>query len=58
MGESQEEFAYNCGIHRTYMGEVERGETNATVDKVRIIAKGVGILLADLFAQAVERAET
>ena len=28
---SQEEFAHHCGVHRTYMGAIERGERNISL---------------------------
>src|SRR2546426_8186179 len=33
-GYSQESFADKCGVHRTYMGSVERGETNISLDNL------------------------
>lgn len=39
-GLSQEGFADACGLHRTYMGSVERGETNPTLGSLATIARG------------------
>jgi transcriptional regulator with XRE-family HTH domain len=40
-GWSQEEFAHRCGIQRSYMGVVERGEYNFTLKTVYKLAKGL-----------------
>ncbi|MDQ2630198.1 MAG: helix-turn-helix domain-containing protein [Actinomycetota bacterium] len=37
-GLSQEAFAEILGVHRTYMGSVERGERNLTLQSVERIA--------------------
>lgn len=37
-GYSQEAFADHVGVHRTYMGAVERGERNLTLQTVEKIA--------------------
>lgn len=37
-GYSQEAFADYVGVHRTYMGAVERGERNLTLQTVEKIA--------------------
>lgn len=37
-GLSQEEFADELGVHRTYMGGIERGERNLTLKSVERIA--------------------
>jgi transcriptional regulator with XRE-family HTH domain len=50
-GFSQESFADAIGVHRTFMGSVERGETNISLDNIARIAKGLRITLADLFAE-------
>ena len=42
-GWSQEEFAHRCGVHRTYVGGVERGEYNVTVLTLRKFTKTLGI---------------
>ncbi len=38
-GWSQEELADMAGIHRTYMGRIERGEANAPIYTLKKIAK-------------------
>ncbi len=48
-GYSQEEFAYECGVHRTYMGDVERGERNVSIDNIARIAKSLGLKIHELF---------
>jgi transcriptional regulator with XRE-family HTH domain len=40
-GLSQEAFAEVLGIHRTYMGGIERGERNLTLKSVERIAKRI-----------------
>lgn len=41
-GWSQEELAARCGLHRTYIGAVERGEYNVTVNTLERIAHSLG----------------
>ena len=48
-GWSQEEFADLCDIHRSHMGEIERGETNATLSTLLAITDQLGITLSALF---------
>jgi transcriptional regulator with XRE-family HTH domain len=42
-GLSQEAFADMLGVHRTYMGGVERGERNLTLRSVERIAERIGV---------------
>ena len=42
-GISQEAFAELMGVHRTYMGGVERGERNLTLKSVERIAEKLGV---------------
>ncbi len=50
-GYCQESFADAIGVHRTFMGAVERGETNISLDNITRIAKGLKLSLADLFVE-------
>jgi ribosome-binding protein aMBF1 (putative translation factor) len=47
-GWSQEEFADICGINRSYMGRIERGELNLTLDSLEKVGKGLGTSVAAL----------
>lgn len=47
-GFSQEGFADHCGVHRTFMGSLERGEKNVSLETLGKIAKGLGITLSEL----------
>ena len=49
-GFSQESFADHCGLHRTYMGGIERGERNLTIQTMATVAKGLGMTMSDLLA--------
>lgn len=48
-GLTQEELSFKCGIHRTYMGTIERGEKSVTLDTVAKIATGLGVEVKELF---------
>lgn len=47
-GFTQEEFGFRCGMHRNYIGAVERGEVNATFRTQLRLANGLGIPLSIL----------
>jgi len=48
-GLSQEEFADICGLHRTYIGTVERGEKRVTIATAFKLAKALDISLSKMF---------
>ncbi len=43
LGLSQEAFAEVLGVHRTYMGGLERGERNLTLKSLERIASRIGL---------------
>jgi len=49
---SQENFASLCGMHRTYMGAIERGERNVSLLNIRRIAFVLELKPSELFAAA------
>ncbi|RAK18874.1 helix-turn-helix protein [Anoxybacillus vitaminiphilus] len=48
-GLSQEELAHKANLHTTYIGQLERGEKNATLESVEKVANALEISLEDLF---------
>jgi transcriptional regulator with XRE-family HTH domain len=42
-GFSQEEFAHRLGVHRTYLGGLERGERNLTLRSLERVATRIGV---------------
>lgn len=48
-GLSQEQYADKCGLHRTYIGSIERGEKAVTIDTAHKLAQAFGISLSQLF---------
>ena len=47
-GYSQEQFAFKCGVDRTYIGTIERGEKSHTLNTIVKIAKALGISKSEL----------
>ena len=50
-GYSQERFAELCGLHRTYIGSIERGEKVVTIVTADKLAAALGLTLTGLFAE-------
>jgi len=46
---SQEELAFRCSVHRTYIGALERGEKSPTLNTIQKLAKGLNMSLVELF---------
>jgi len=38
IGLSQEDLGFECGLHRTYIGSIERGETNLSLENMAVLA--------------------
>lgn len=47
-GLSQEALADRAGLHRTYVGSVERRERNISLDAIEKLARALGVSVADL----------
>lgn len=48
LGLSQEELASRAGVHRTYIGMIERAEKNITLGNIEKISKALKLNLDDL----------
>jgi transcriptional regulator with XRE-family HTH domain len=48
-GYSQEKLAERAGLHRNYVGDVERGKRNASLVNIVKFAKGLSVPPGDLF---------
>ncbi|RYG57471.1 MAG: XRE family transcriptional regulator [Alphaproteobacteria bacterium] len=46
---SQEQLAFDAGVDRSYLGGIERGEENPSVDTLEKIARILGIELLEFF---------
>ena len=51
---SQEALAERCGLHRTYIGSIERGERNATLSSLEAIAMSLDVPVASLLSNDTE----
>lgn len=54
-GWSQEEFAEKCGLHRTYVGAIERGERNVTLCTLSALAFALQVSAAELITDSRSR---
>lgn len=55
-GWSQEEFAHVSGLHRTYIGQIERGEKNISFENLSKISAALDVTLSELL-QGIEGEE-
>ena len=47
---SQEELAAKAGVHRTYIGMIERAEKNITLENIEKVARALNLKLSDFFS--------
>jgi transcriptional regulator with XRE-family HTH domain len=48
-GYSQEELAERAGLHRNYVGGIERGERNVALENISKLAKALSVRTRDMF---------
>lgn len=51
-GMSQEELADRAGMHRTYLGAIERAEQNVSIDNIERVAVALGCAPYDLLQRS------
>ena len=51
-GLSQEELGFEADVHRTYIGELERGEKTPTIAMLAKVARPLGLRPSELLAAA------
>ena len=56
-GLSQEELANMCGLHRTYIGSIERHERNVTLSTLEVIAATLSISVPELLTKKAANGE-
>ena len=54
-GYSQEDFAFLCGIDRTYISGLERGKRNPTLKILALIAEKLDVGLGEMFERVEKR---
>jgi transcriptional regulator with XRE-family HTH domain len=48
-GLSQEDLAHEAGLDRSYVGGVERGQRNVSLDNIHKLAEALGVDISNLF---------
>jgi transcriptional regulator with XRE-family HTH domain len=51
-GLTQESLSLSTGVHRNYIGGIERGERSPTVATVAVLADALGVTMGELFTRA------
>jgi transcriptional regulator with XRE-family HTH domain len=54
-GLSQEQLAELADLHRTFIGRIERGETNVTLENIKKLSKGLNVSISKLFDGPVKK---
>lgn len=48
---SQEMFANMCGLHRTYISDIERGLRNVSIENIDKMANALDMNISDIFKE-------
>lgn len=48
---SQETFADMCGLHRTYISDIERGTRNVSIENIDRMARALEVKISDIFKE-------
>ena len=51
-GWSQEELSLRTGVHRNYIGGIERAERKPTLETVAVLAQALGVTASELIGRA------
>jgi transcriptional regulator with XRE-family HTH domain len=54
-GLSQEELAFQAGINRNYVGQIEREEKSPTIDMLEKLAVAAGVMPEEFFSNQLKR---
>jgi transcriptional regulator with XRE-family HTH domain len=54
-GLSQEELAFQAGINRNYVGQIEREEKSPTIDVIEKLSVSLGVVPSTLFSRVVQK---
>lgn len=49
-GWSQEDLAFECGLHRTFVAHVEREVRNISIDNIERLARALGVTVGELLS--------
>ena len=51
LGLSQEQLASRAGVHRTYIGMIERAEKNITLENIQKVCRALDLKMSVLFSE-------
>lgn len=54
LGLSQEKFAEQCGLHRTYISDIERFQRSISLENIQKIADALGIEAYKMFLEEIQ----